>query len=143
MARTTHRSNSRKIKKSVTLSPESVKLLTALRKERRALSISSVLEGILQEIHSERQRTAIERNIGDYYDSLTPEEVQERKEWAEFATQEYLEALRTSGEQNSAAGEIWFTRLHVDPPEKGPRPAVIVSVDARNRNGQTPYSSSR
>lgn len=29
-------------------------------------------------------------------------------------------------------GEIWFTKLHVDPPEKGSRPVVIVSRDARN-----------
>lgn len=29
-------------------------------------------------------------------------------------------------------GEIWFVKLHVDPPEKGLRPVVIVSLDARN-----------
>lgn len=29
-------------------------------------------------------------------------------------------------------GEIWFVRLQVDPPGKGPRPVLIVSVDARN-----------
>jgi mRNA interferase MazF len=31
-------------------------------------------------------------------------------------------------------GEIWFVQLHVDPPEKGRRPVVIVSIDARNRH---------
>jgi mRNA interferase MazF len=31
-------------------------------------------------------------------------------------------------------GEIWFTQLHFDPPEKGRRPVVIVSLDARNRH---------
>ena len=31
-------------------------------------------------------------------------------------------------------GEIWFVQLHVDPPEKGRRPVVIVSLDARNRH---------
>lgn len=31
-------------------------------------------------------------------------------------------------------GEIWFVQLHVDPPEKGRRPVVIVSMDARNRH---------
>jgi mRNA-degrading endonuclease toxin of MazEF toxin-antitoxin module len=31
-------------------------------------------------------------------------------------------------------GEIWFTQLHVDPPEKGRRPVIIVSIDARNRH---------
>ena len=31
-------------------------------------------------------------------------------------------------------GEIWFVQLPVDPPEKGRRPVVIVSLDARNRH---------
>jgi mRNA interferase MazF len=31
-------------------------------------------------------------------------------------------------------GEIWFVQLHVDPPEKGRRPVIIVSLDARNRH---------
>jgi mRNA-degrading endonuclease toxin of MazEF toxin-antitoxin module len=31
-------------------------------------------------------------------------------------------------------GEIWFVQLATDPPEKGRRPVVIVSLDARNRH---------
>jgi|ERR1700674_65231 len=31
-------------------------------------------------------------------------------------------------------GEIWFLQLPVDPPEKGRRPIIIVSLDARNRH---------
>jgi mRNA-degrading endonuclease toxin of MazEF toxin-antitoxin module len=31
-------------------------------------------------------------------------------------------------------GEIWLAELYVDPPEKGKRPVIIVSVDARNRH---------
>jgi len=31
-------------------------------------------------------------------------------------------------------GEIWFVQLPVDPPEKGRRPVIIVSVDVRNRH---------
>jgi mRNA interferase MazF len=33
-----------------------------------------------------------------------------------------------------ARGQIWFVQLPVDPPEKGRRPVVIVSLDARNRH---------
>jgi len=44
MNRTTHRKPVLKAKKSYTLSPESVDFLEALRKKRRARSISSVLE---------------------------------------------------------------------------------------------------
>jgi mRNA-degrading endonuclease toxin of MazEF toxin-antitoxin module len=31
-------------------------------------------------------------------------------------------------------GEIWFVQLHTDPPGKGKRPVVIVSLDVRNRH---------
>ena len=31
-------------------------------------------------------------------------------------------------------GEIWFVKLYVDAPDKGLRPVVIVSLDARNRH---------
>jgi mRNA-degrading endonuclease toxin of MazEF toxin-antitoxin module len=31
-------------------------------------------------------------------------------------------------------GEIWFTKLPTDPPEKGKRPVIIVSVNARNNH---------
>jgi mRNA-degrading endonuclease toxin of MazEF toxin-antitoxin module len=31
-------------------------------------------------------------------------------------------------------GEIWFTQLQTDPPAKGRRPVVVVSLDARNRH---------
>ena len=31
-------------------------------------------------------------------------------------------------------GEIWFVPLPADPPEKGRRPVVIVSLEARNRH---------
>jgi mRNA-degrading endonuclease toxin of MazEF toxin-antitoxin module len=31
-------------------------------------------------------------------------------------------------------GEIWFVQLPVDPPEKGRRPVVVVSIDPRNRH---------
>jgi len=35
---------------------------------------------------------------------------------------------------NPLRGEIWFVQLPVDPPEKGRRPVIIVSIDARNRH---------
>ena len=31
-------------------------------------------------------------------------------------------------------GEIWFTKLPTDPPEKGKRPVIIVSVNGRNNH---------
>jgi hypothetical protein len=90
MARTIHRSNTRKIKKSVTLSPESVKFLVAARRKSRALSLSSVLEAIVRDARLEQERAAIEKSMEEYYDSLTPEEIAEDRAWGEFATQQLL-----------------------------------------------------
>ncbi len=36
--------------------------------------------------------------------------------------------------KSPSRGEIWFVKLPTDPPEKGLRPVVIVSVDERNRH---------
>jgi mRNA-degrading endonuclease toxin of MazEF toxin-antitoxin module len=38
------------------------------------------------------------------------------------------------GRPNPRRGEIWFVQFPSDPPEKGPRPVIVVSVDARNRS---------
>src|ERR1700674_4444563 len=38
------------------------------------------------------------------------------------------------GKRVAVRGEIWFVQLPTDPPEKGRRPVVIVSLDARNRH---------
>lgn len=37
-------------------------------------------------------------------------------------------------EKHPLRGEIWYVQLAVDPPGKGRRPVVIVSLDARNRH---------
>jgi mRNA-degrading endonuclease toxin of MazEF toxin-antitoxin module len=31
-------------------------------------------------------------------------------------------------------GEIWYAKLPTDPPDKSPRPVIIVSLDVRNRH---------
>ena len=31
-------------------------------------------------------------------------------------------------------GEIWYVKLPSDPPDKNPRPVIVVSIDARNRH---------
>ncbi len=38
----------------------------------------------------------------------------------------------TAKQKPPLRGEIWFTKLHSDPPEKGRRPVIVVSLDARN-----------
>ena len=35
-------------------------------------------------------------------------------------------------------GEVWWTNFHTDPPEKGRRPVIIVSPNARNQHERAP-----
>jgi hypothetical protein len=80
----------RKAKKSYTLSPESIAFLETLRKRRRAASISSVLEGILQAVRRQEERAKIEKSVDAYYSSLSDQEAAEHAEWGDFATSEFL-----------------------------------------------------
>lgn len=87
---TTAKRKQRKAKKSYTLSPESVAFLETLRKRRRAASISSVLEGILQAVRRQEERAKIEKSVDAYYSSLSDQEAAEHAEWGDFATSEFL-----------------------------------------------------
>lgn len=78
-----------KAKKSYTLSPESVAFLEAMRKQRRAPSVSAVLDAILQAARREQGRAAVERAVADYYGSLLNEEAAEQTKWGEFALGEF------------------------------------------------------
>ena len=73
----THRKPGRKVKKSYTLSPESVDFLETQRKKRRARSSSAVLEEILQAVRREAELARMNQSVIDYYDSLSDEEMKE------------------------------------------------------------------
>ena len=89
MTHTTRNLLGRRAKKSFTLSPESVEFLEAMRKKRHALSVSSVLEDILQTVRREQGRAAVERAVADYYAALSHEESEEQTNWGEFALREF------------------------------------------------------
>ena len=59
-----------------------------LQHEHPESSTSSLLEGILLEVRAERQQKRLEKEISDYYSSLSDKENSERSEWGEFAMQE-------------------------------------------------------
>lgn len=80
---------SRKPKKSFTLSRESVAFLEAMRKKRRARSISSFLEEILQALRRQQERSTIDQSVTRYYTSLSAKEVAEQAQWGEVASQEF------------------------------------------------------
>jgi DNA-binding PadR family transcriptional regulator len=85
----TKSTTARKAKKSYTLSPDSVAFLEALRKNRRAASVSAILEEILQTARREQERASVERAVTDYYGSLSGEEAMEQSQWGEFALREF------------------------------------------------------
>jgi hypothetical protein len=75
----------RKAKKSFTLSIESVSFLEEMRKKNSAESVSAILEEILQSVRREEKRATLDRELTEYYDSLSDEEVAEQRQWGEFA----------------------------------------------------------
>jgi len=69
--------SNRKPKKSYTLSRESVAFLEAMRKRRRARSVSSVLEEIPQALRRQQERSTIHQAVARYYTSLSATEATE------------------------------------------------------------------
>ena len=81
----------RKAKKSFTLSSESVAFLEGLRKKHRARSVSSVLEDLVTEARRQEKLKAYEAQVTEYYDSLTEEEREEERAWADFSMRQLTE----------------------------------------------------
>jgi len=79
----------RKAKKSYTLSLRSVAFLETIRTQRRAASVSSVLEEIVQAAQHEHERLSIGRAVSDYYSSLSDAELTGQARWGEFALGEF------------------------------------------------------
>ncbi|MBV9085621.1 MAG: hypothetical protein JOZ62_23350 [Acidobacteriaceae bacterium] len=75
----------RKAKKSYTLSQETVAFLEKMRSKRRAQSVSSILEEILQGFRREHERASIQQAVTDYYSSLSDNELKEQAAWGDFA----------------------------------------------------------
>jgi len=84
----------RKERRSFTLSPESIALLTELTAAGDGASkrsASAVLDGVLRSLNSERRRKAVEQAIASYYSSLPEQARDEDKEWGEFSLTQFSE----------------------------------------------------
>ena len=75
----------RKIKRSFTLSPESVAFVSETRQRRRAASDSEALELLLRETKLARLEEELSAAITKYYDTASDDELREASEWAEMA----------------------------------------------------------
>ena len=75
----------RKMKRSFTLTPESVAYVSETRKKRRANSDSEALDLLLRESMLQAKRRQLDAATKAYYDSASDEELAEQSEWAEMA----------------------------------------------------------
>jgi hypothetical protein len=78
-------STARKLKRSFTLTPESVAFVTQTRQQRRANSDSEALDLLLRELMLEAKRRQLDAATKTYYDTASSEELAEQREWAEMA----------------------------------------------------------
>ena len=78
-----------KEKRTFSLSRQSLRYLEALRKERRAKSMSSVLEEVIRQQQQANELERISASVTRYYDSLTPEETAEDRAWGDFAETQF------------------------------------------------------
>ena len=79
----------RKIRKTFTLSSESISDLKAIEKDRHSNSSSAVLEELLLEKRREHARAGADASIARYYDRLSAEEEKENEAWAEIAESQF------------------------------------------------------
>ncbi len=78
-----------KEKRTFSLSRQSVMYLETLRKERRAKSLSSVVEEVIRQQQQAKELERISASVTRYYDSLTPEETAEDRAWGDFAETQF------------------------------------------------------
>jgi len=75
------RATERKIKRSFTLSPETVAFVGETRLKRRAGSDSEALDLLLHEAMIEARQQEIDAACKQYYDDASVEQVAEQREW--------------------------------------------------------------
>jgi len=80
----TTQATARKLKRSFTLTPESIAFVSETRHKRRAGSDSEALDLLLRESMLEAKRRQLEAATKAYYDTASDEELAEQREWAEM-----------------------------------------------------------
>jgi hypothetical protein len=125
----------RKIRRTITLSPESDAFIKKQTRERKLGSHSAFLDQLLLEKAQEQQLAAYEAEVTAYYDSLTDEEVEEQRAWGQLAEQTLaLTAEETPYVQSPARGDL----VH----KTADRPSRQRKSPGRHRVGQPQKQSS-
>lgn len=75
----------RKVKRSFTLTPESLAFVHETRRRRKAGSDSEALDLLLRDAMFARKREEIDSAFREYYDTVPDEALVEEREWASMA----------------------------------------------------------
>lgn len=81
--------DSRKAKRTFSLSRQTVAFLESERKRNRRKSLSAVLEEIVRHQQEQKEMERVSAAFTRYYDSLTPDEVAEDRAWGDFAATQF------------------------------------------------------
>lgn len=84
---------SRKVKRSFSISPESHAFIRRSQKERRTRSESETLDVLLSELMSIHRQHQLDAAWKNYYDSLSSKDIEEQNAWASFSESQLLEQL--------------------------------------------------
>src|ERR1700685_1565067 len=79
------RKSTRKIRRTFTLSPETDAYIKKQTRAHKLGSHSAFLDQLVLEKAQEQQLADIDAEVTAYYDSLTPEQIEEDRAWGEFA----------------------------------------------------------
>jgi hypothetical protein len=79
----TAQATNRKVKRSFTLTPESLAFVHETRQRRRASSDSEALDLLIKEQMLAARRQEIDSAFKSYYDAASEEDLRAQREWAE------------------------------------------------------------
>src|SRR5215813_7872087 len=108
------RNSARKLRRTFTLSPVSLKYIEQEAERQNAGSQSTFLDELLREKIKEQERTAYDAEVTAYYDSLTDEEVEEQRAWGQLGEQ----ALALTEEELAHAQSAARRNLVYDAPHR-------------------------
>jgi hypothetical protein len=79
----------KKVRKTFTLSRESMALLREVEKEKHAPSASAALDELLLEKRMEREQARHQASISAYYDTLSDAQMEEDANWGRIAESQF------------------------------------------------------
>ena len=83
------RTQSRKARKTFSLSREIVNYLESVRKQTKRESMSSVVEDIIRQQQQAKEMERVSAAFTRYYDSMNEEERPEDRAWGQFAETQF------------------------------------------------------